>query len=441
MASPISGFQQYVDISAGPPPIMLPPAAREGQARDVKDSFAGRGGVFMFDSDPVGNSEVQDAPVSRVVFNPFQATFPKKMRWTFDRRRWAHVYMKTQASTSDVAVPARLEPVGIQDLNWASLTEPAVLPLTTDFLPPPSALVEHSLPYKLDLSSTSASGDGKASGVHAHKSQKSHHLRSLSRRHWLFDTSTNREGLTLGPDVEDAVGRMVCQRLDHEFQVVDMTVASKDGYRWMRDPSAKPLCAMSSANHIHVIMLEEPNVMVVSQYPNKAGEASVTKVSCLSVFHIWDPVTQSAVKTSRVFSLFPKDFTHLRRELNWNTLDQVACYPQEYRISGESLKSLDEVYVRYNHVCFVVFPSNFGVPTRSHGSSNAAAAASDEAATVDATVAPIDKSDAVDPPPLPLASVNSSQALVSGSVSTAGMLPVVQFMDTILHRHAIGVSG
>jgi hypothetical protein len=439
MVSPISGFQQYVDIAAGlPPPIMLTPPVKEGsvvQFRDRKESFGAVASAAL-DPETGETSETQDAPVSRVMFNPFQATFPTKMRWTFDRRRWAHVYMKTQSSISDMSEPARLEPVGIQELNWSSLTEPAVLPLTTDFLPPPNLLSEaySSIPqYNLFLHPASASVTGKGSGVHAHKTTKSRDLPSLPRRRWLFDASPAHDGLgTLGPGVEDAVVRMVCQRLDHEFQVVDMKFASRDGYPWMKDLSGKPLCAVSSAHRIHVVIHQEPDVMEVKRYHKKPGEASVTDLACLSEFLVWDPVTQTAVATSRTFSVFPKDFTHLKRELNWNTLDQVACDPEEYRSSCESL---DEDYVRYNQMWFIVFPSNFGVQSRSHASSNAATTV-DEIPSGDVTVTPVDKGESADGPAVAsVASVKSSQTMVTGSPSTSGMLPVIQFMDAILLRH------
>ena len=306
-------------------------------------------------------------------FNPFKVHPLSKRKWTFDRRRWAHVYLKTAApqpssAAAEATGPARLEPIGIQDVNWSSLSEPAVLPITTDYIPAPAELTTRYTKgeYQLELH---ISNVFRPMARHRGGEQGTPMVNGMSRFRWLCDVADGSGGVggsaggtgggnAIPSNVIDAAARMVGYRLDNDFQIVDPSYASKEWFPWMHDVNGRPLCALSTGHRINVIMYQHTDLMEVKRYLRKGVDLNW---SHSSTFCMWDGVTQRPVERTRSFSTVPRDFTVPNKELNWNTLDTIACLPDEYRNSSESL---DADYVRYNHLEFILVP----MPSAASGS-------------------------------------------------------------------------
>jgi hypothetical protein len=100
--------------------------------------------------------ELGDASLSKC--NPFSNERMTRQKPTASKRRWTNVYHTVESPVAENSLPevaANPNYRGLlQGINWDSITEPASLPLTTDYFPPDNTLktlfTEH--PYTMSLS-------------------------------------------------------------------------------------------------------------------------------------------------------------------------------------------------------------------------------------------------------------------------------------------------
>lgn len=363
--------------------------------------------LFMLDT------PAHQPPPDPTRFNPFQGNNNTAGTvWTFDRRRWAHVYMKTAAAVPNTSAPARLEPLGIQDINWASLCEPAVLPITTDFLQTAQLLSVDAkskpawtvlLPNS-DTARTAPGTPTRHRAVSAATAPASGGTASFSpeKFRWLYEYGSG-SGPKLSVTVVEAGARMVGYRLDQNYQLVDMTLASGEQYPWMHNPTGIPLCALALGHRLHVVLYQpDAEQMEVQPFERKKVDVGLSHACTVLV---WEPLLQQAVPRPRVFTNATHDFT-MTSELNWAAIDQLGCLP-------DALDTNDPDHMMYNHLVYAVFfvpPAPPSKPLVTEGSGDLSA---------------IDASGATPPPSHVPDTPNG----------------ILQFMDALLTRHGAKVCG
>lgn len=258
--------------------------------------------------------------------NPFQDHLVPPSHWTFDRRRWAHVYLKTHGPVVDTTAPARLEPMGMQEVNWPSLTEPAILPLTTDYLPPSAVLKDKevfaSVPHDYILYDSQTMG-----GASVPPPTVEIAVSAIQRFRWLYNA---RDPSLLPPPLVEPVLRLVGNRFDQDFQMVDADVAGNERHPWMEDVGAHPLCVLSTGSLIYAILFKEATSVVVQKFHCNSAEQHYASMEHGSSFKLWDPLLGTALPYTRTFKSSSRNFA-FSGPVNWSALDQAACCVDDYR--------------------------------------------------------------------------------------------------------------
>ncbi|TMW60343.1 hypothetical protein Poli38472_000385 [Pythium oligandrum] len=190
---------------------------------------------------------------------------------TSNQRRWSHVRPK------DDNHPYRL----VQNsLKWKSLIFPALLPLTTDFIPGPTELQAH---YTESFYSVTIPERDEQSGA------------------------TFR-------DYRELVMEMVAQRFSQDFQLVTMEDTKASGKR-----RGGSVFRLSMGHRIHEIRYnEETQTVDVKRYLQRATARSDVDIMEYR-YALWSPVADGFLFASQEFRKYP------RVEYSWNYLDQLIC--------------------------------------------------------------------------------------------------------------------
>ncbi|OQR87620.1 vacuolar membrane-associated protein [Achlya hypogyna] len=223
-----------------------------------------------------GKKELEKPPVSALSLNS-------------NRRRWSQVYRYDVQQQSFT-------------LDWKSLCVPALLPLTSDFMPKPKELADHysQAPYALTLSLTN---DTLEDGV----------------------MYTNHREL---------VWEMVAQRFSQDFQLVEEK----------RTHDNTIVYKLSMGHRIHEItyngdsqQIDVKRYQLRTQTGDKAGDDAKRTNRSSYVYAMWSPLTQSFLPTKQEFRKYPA------LEYSWNYLDQLIC--------GYYYNMTEQVKYKRGHYC------------------------------------------------------------------------------------------
>ena len=205
------------------------------------------------------------------MLHPFNRKYQKDQKllekFTISRRRWRHIYAK--------AFDAMRGSGHLADdtfsIDWLSLCQPAILPITTDYYPK-----EHKDSEKYNTSNYTVSIDPTSESSH-----------------------------------EELIIEMVCQRLQQEFQIV---VASDGAV----ETSEKGLKYTLSLGHtIHKLSLDSQlnNIFIeIFKHKYKDDAAEVSKLGYH--FSLWEPAVNDIASHHQEFER--------ATPTNWNYLDQVV---------------------------------------------------------------------------------------------------------------------
>lgn len=236
---------------------------------------------------------------ARYAINPFkkeEGAFFLRMR-THNRRRWSHVFPwghKLDTLPRDA---------GYAGLNWKSLCQPAILPLTTDYIPQVPDLknaYSTSSPYQLLL-------DEKCT----------------------FDNP------------ESLLAEMVCQRLSQEFQLVeaesyaDATLGpvfnplpyfdyamkmdnSSDNSKSQADYSNRLFYILSMGHRIQFLFYDAAtrNVKVTQLTSIRDGSNRTAGSTASYTYELWVPQLSKYQAVTQQFTQFPDEFL-------WNKVDSI----------------------------------------------------------------------------------------------------------------------
>lgn len=168
-------------------------------------------------------------------------------------------------------------------LKWRSLCFPALLPLTSDYIPGPKELKAHYTEsfYSVMLPERDEQG---SNGV-------------------VFR------------DYRELVMEMVAQRFSQDFQLV--TVEDADG--GAADQANATVFRLSMGHRIHEIVYnEETQTIDVKRYLQKVTSRSDVDIMEYR-YALWSPVTDGFLSVSQEFRKYPQI------EYQWNHLDQLIC--------------------------------------------------------------------------------------------------------------------
>ena len=234
------------------------------------------------------------------LINPFITTANKKKlieQFTVTRRRWRHIYSKAFDALRGTGHLAQ----DTFSMDWMSLCEPAILPITTDYYPSDNDIENN---FSRSFYTVALPDDIDASD-------------------YPYNTH------------EQLIKEMVCQRLQQEFQIV---VAS-DGAVETVEKGLK--YTLSLGNLIHKLSLDSElnNILVELLQSNEnktdnsnnandtmrdyAGRSSKTDSASNEGqrmgyhFSLWEP---SVSNVASHYQEFQKE-----SNTNWNYLDQVVC--------------------------------------------------------------------------------------------------------------------
>lgn len=228
--------------------------------------------------------------------NPFQTLaneWDSSKRLSSNRRRWIHLFPTVLGENKSMH----------QGLNWASLSNPAVLPLTTDYYPHPNdlhAMYTESF-YTLTLSLSDSSSTLSASVP----SYRNH---------------------------SELVTEMVCQRLSQDFQLVATSAGTAIDNRsripagtTKRGPGGESrdyqsiVFHLSMGHRIHqIIYNEELQTIEVKRYVKRFSIVADSKPFEYQ-YSLWNSKTNSFHPCRQEF------LEYASPEYNWNFLDQLLC--------------------------------------------------------------------------------------------------------------------
>eukprot|EP00743_Colponemidia_sp_Colp-15_P010636 GILK01011743.1.p1 GENE.GILK01011743.1~~GILK01011743.1.p1 ORF type:complete len:1424 (-),score=261.13 GILK01011743.1:144-4415(-) len=298
--------------------------------------------------------------------NPFASQSIRDDSITNSRRRWAHLFPR-------MSVP----PVDMFQPNWKSLTEPAILPLTTDYMPKDLA-VGKTVPHHHSHSSSAnirgsfaavsnQNGDkeneavavnGQVNGDGLVTSSSGNNLQyldrgsnaPLSRESRTVETEKSymqyAYTLSLFPDengyqnrTDQFVEELICQRLAQDFQLI----LSEEGTLLLSDLTkyVKNKVLLSKGHEYHQLLLDSDNQNIqITRFIRKKQNRCPTSVA-YSYLLLDSQYSDRfvAVKTSFVGGdkgVYP-----------WNYLDGV--------ISGYDSVLTNEL--RYRRIRFIVVPA------------------------------------------------------------------------------------
>jgi hypothetical protein len=217
-------------------------------------------------------SNIEHGTSSLHPFKKMEQKYQKLVeKYTISRRRWRHIYAK--------AFDAMRGSGHLADdtfsMDWISLCQPAILPITTDYLPPEhkdSETFQRSF-YTINVDTVS-----------------SHGLYNLHKR---------------------LIIEMVCQRLQQEFQIV---VASDGSVETTERGVRYTLCL---GHTVHKLSLDaQLNNILIEIFRHKIKDG--TEVSTLGYhFSFWEQAIFEVVSHYQEFEpMLPT---------NWNYLDQVVA--------------------------------------------------------------------------------------------------------------------
>lgn len=219
---------------------------------------------------------------------------------THNRRRWSHVFpMGRAAKTVDYS------------LNWKSLTQPAILPLNTDYLP-----------KKEELSVNYTCEDAC----------------------YDFDPQSCPFA-----SLSSAMLELICQRLSHEYQLIDNFDRSK--YLNMSKytvTSQKDSTAviLTMGHRIHVVVGDPISKKLwVTRYISKSGrneeekkEAETDRTRMQYRYEMWSTQSGKFQTLSQTFQLFPDEFL-------WSHIDSLILNETQYDGNTKGKKPRNLAYV------------------------------------------------------------------------------------------------
>jgi hypothetical protein len=256
---------------------------------------------------------VKPIPPRKYGINPFRLeegeTF-LKMR-THNRRRWAHALPKIQ----------KLNSSSKWKLNWKSLCQPVVLPLTTDYLP---SLDEIRTKY------------------------------TVANYSLVLDSS-----VCPFSKPESLLAEMVNQRLAQEFQVIDSDQHNFHVYKKLVIGSADKetpdqfFMILSMGHRIHFLCyIPSRGTVNVFRYMSRIGiNDSNSTVS--HRYRIWSKQFQRFVVMEQNFYQFPEP------EHAWNLTDEVLLGNQDILSENSRAKRIRFVVVPCNGVTSEQYQANF----------------------------------------------------------------------------------
>ena len=228
--------------------------------------------------------------------NPFRKKDELELlsKRTHNRRRWSHVF-----------------PQGVEEfkrhasINWTSLCQPAILPLTTDFYPN-----DESLKRDFQFSQYNVSLDG------------------LDRTQYADHTSLLQE--------------LIMQRLAHDLQLVPAFALAQNSKRTKAQVEEGTRFILSMGHRINEIYLnEEDELLEVTQYLAKYAKNDHEKGNKqVYRYKVYNKAQKKFVVSKQVFTRFARDFP-------WNPVDNVICGASEMILAEE---------FKYRRVIFALVP-------------------------------------------------------------------------------------
>ncbi|EWM23480.1 dep domain containing protein [Nannochloropsis gaditana] len=243
--------------------------------------------------------------------NPFRREDEAELlqKRTHNHRRWSHVFPPGEVEFKHSPGP-----------NWKSLCQPAILPLTTDYLPTPEQLRKDYTEsfYTLMLpegddspKATTPSGTGNS------------HVQAMCRSH------------------ADLLEEMVCQRLAQDFQLVETSPGSPAasllrlfgalpgggaggigvGRKGREGGGKRAVYTLSMGHRIHVLSYDESTRQVdVKHFLDRQGSnANSPQNHHRYRYQIWVPHTGRFQAVTQDFYRFPTP------EYKWNYVDELIC--------------------------------------------------------------------------------------------------------------------
>ena len=260
-----------------------------------------------------------------------------------NRRRWRHIY----ARANDAIRGSGLTRSAEYDIDWPSLCEPAIFPLTTDYFPEPGEL----------------------------KSQNyTEQCYSLTLADWedaAFDAAqTGAAGPVQCKSYDELMVELIGQRLSQDFQIC--VTEDREWHRAPKKGSTTPRdCHLSFSNAFHHLSYDPVQKTVsIKMYTRKykpgdevvgGGEAKPAPLqkpkSLPYYFTLWDNVLGEPQRARQHFQ------GELHSQINWNQQDQIAC--------GYSYDDALPFHSRYRRLSFVIL----GAACRARPGSDITAAA------------------------------------------------------------------
>lgn len=230
---------------------------------------------------------------------------------THNRRRWAHALPKIQ----------QLDPTSKWNLNWKSLCQPAILPLTTDYLP---SIDDVRTKY------------------------------TVANYSLVLDYS-----VCPFTKPESLLAEMVNQRLAQEFQVIDSDQYNYHYYKKLVIGSAEKetpdqfFMILSMGHRIHFLYyIPSRGTVNVYRYMSRIGinDANSTHTH---FYRIWSKQFRRFLVMRQKFHQFPEP------EHAWNLTDEVLLGNQDILSENSRAKRIRFVLVPCNGVTSDVYQENF----------------------------------------------------------------------------------
>lgn len=240
----------------------------------------------------------------RKIINPFRREDEAQIlqQQTHNRRRWSHVFPPGEVEFKLTPGP-----------NWKSLCQPAILPLTTDYLPSPEQLRKDYTEalYALTLPDMD-------DPTIINKTYKSH---------------------------KELLQEMVCQRFMQDFQLVEKPqVLLQKTLGKKINPDKTILYILSMGHRIHALSYDETTRQVdVMRYRLRYGDNASPNNRWNYTYLLWLPQRECFQQVSQTFFKYPNP------EYNWNYVDELICgFNEELRPEN-----------KYRRHLYAVCPDNF----------------------------------------------------------------------------------
>ena len=255
----------------------------------------------------------------RTIFsqNPFRKQDEMELlrRRTHNRRRWSHVFPEGEQEFKRHA-----------GVNWNSLTQPAILPITSDFFPTEQELRDDFLFNHYVVT-----------------------LDALDFTHYLSH--------------KDLLHELVLQRLAQDYQIVDTEVVFKSKSKSKSNSKTlgprtqkKAEIIASSKDHITLSMghritqityNSNDNVIEVTHYLASFARNDFTSKNTINYnYELWSSSLGKFTSSTQKFTKYGSEFP-------WNSLDNLIC--------GDPQKHLTEG-TRYRRILFAIIPDVYNSP-------------------------------------------------------------------------------